>query len=480
MLVLCCHSRMLPHALTAVVEIFVSTWFLMRIHFVMGCVAVVGTLSFLLMSWWIRRQRQLADKVRRKLTRSQAQVRNEAFNMLTTIKVFSREAMHTRLHSRLWNRFENAAKACAQVRALDQFVHQVWFSALLVVLLSQEHQDVSAGDLTAFFMLVQHYHTNFVKLRHCYHGLLRHFPNLQRFVKLMKEPIGMKSGCYAPSSRLSGELCLHNVSFEYPGRPGQTVLRNVSLTFRARTRTAIVGDSGAGKSTITKLLLRLYDPVHGQVTIDGVDLREWDVQAFRNRVAFVQQSPRLFDASIFDNIAYGLVEEDLPVGGKKTTCDVWQTGSVHHEIRQRVEAAAKLANCYDFIQSFRAGFDTFVGDAGAQLSGGQRQRIAIARAAVRNPDILILDEATSALDAANEHEVQVALENLMEGRTTIVIAHRLSTVMNCDEIVCMRRGKVVERGSHAELLGQDGEYATLVRHQVTSRGAESGSESHLQ
>ena len=210
--------------------------------------------------------------------------------------------------------------------------------------------------------------------------------------------------------------------------------------------TAIVGKSGAGKSTIAKLVTRLYDPTSGSITVDGEDLRSFDVEYFRSNLAVVDQSPELFNRPLAENIAYGMVDSDQ--------CTYAE-----------LEAAGKLANC-DFISKFREGYYTFAGYGGNDLSGGQLQRIAIARAAIRNPKILILDEATSSLDAENEKEVQEALEKLMKGRTVIVIAHRLSTIRNADNIVCMKDGSVVEQGTHEELMEKKGAYHKLISQQI--------------
>jgi len=244
---------------------------------------------------------------------------------------------------------------------------------------------------------------------------------------------------------MSGEIEFENVHFTYPSRPGEKVLKGLNLKIKPNKMTAIVGDSGAGKSTISKLVMRMYDPQRGCVKIDGHDLRSLNLRDVHQKIGIVSQSPDLFDVSLEENIAYGSVSAD------------WT--------RADVEQAAKIANC-DFISKFRAGLDAFAGGQGLQLSGGQKQRIAIARAAIRNPDVLILDEATSALDAENEKVVQEALENIMRGQTVLVIAHRLSTIKNADEILCMKDGDVVEKGTHQELMLMDGVYANLVRKQL--------------
>eukprot|EP00111_Clytia_hemisphaerica_P005615 TCONS_00016322-protein len=244
----------------------------------------------------------------------------------------------------------------------------------------------------------------------------------------------------------SGEIIFKDVKFKYPSRPKDQVLKGLNLTIKPNQTTAIVGHSGAGKSTMAKLITRIYDPTSGSITVDGKDLRSLDLEYYRSKLAVVDQFPSLFNRQLFDNIAYGKVDSDQ--------CTL-----------EEVEAAGKLANC-DFISKFREGYQTFAGYCGHELSGGQLQRVAIARAAIRDPKILVLDEATSSLDAENEKEVQVALEKLMKGRTVIVIAHRLSTIRNADNIVCMKDGNVVEQGTHDELIEKKGAYYNLISQQI--------------
>ena len=225
-----------------------------------------------------------------------------------------------------------------------------------------------------------------------------------------------------------------------------SVSRNINLLLQPGKVTAVVGDSGAGKSTLTNLLLRLYDPTSGNIYVDGLNLKELDLRAYHRHIAVVNQNPLLFNSSISDNIAYGAVQEVS---------------------EEEVRAAARLANADDFIMSFRGDYDNLAGTRGTKLSGGQKQRLAIARAAIRDPTILILDEATSSLDAENEAAVTEALDRVMRGKTILIIAHRLSTVKEADEILVMMEGEVVERGTHASLIQLDGAYKKLVQKQLT-------------
>lgn len=241
-----------------------------------------------------------------------------------------------------------------------------------------------------------------------------------------------------PVSKLRGEVCFDGVSFSYHSE--RPVLNNISLHLRPGECVALVGPSGAGKTTIAALLQRLYDPEYGSVTIDGTDIRELKQRSLRAKIGVVSQDALLFNDSIGNNIAYG---------------KPWAS-------KEEIAAAAKAANAHDFIMRMPKGYDTVIGERGGMLSAGEKQRISIARAIVKDPPILILDEATSALDAESELAVQQALERVMEGRTTLVIAHRLSTVVGADRILVLKDGQIIESGSHRELLKTGGYYAGLV------------------
>jgi ATP-binding cassette subfamily B (MDR/TAP) protein 1 len=246
---------------------------------------------------------------------------------------------------------------------------------------------------------------------------------------------------------IQGEIELTGIHFAYPSRPDVRVLDNFSLKVPARSTTALVGASGSGKSTVVGLMERWYEPESGTIKIDGRDVRDLDVQWLRTQVRFVQQEPVLFNTTIYQNVRLGLVgAADLP----------------ESEIETRVIEACRDANADSFIRNLPEGYQTVVGERAGRLSGGQKQRIAIARSIISNPSILLLDEATSALDPEAEHQVQSALDRLQGSRTTVVIAHKLSTVKNADRIVVLDKGIIKEQGTHAELLEQKGAYYRLV------------------
>jgi ATP-binding cassette subfamily B (MDR/TAP) protein 1 len=247
---------------------------------------------------------------------------------------------------------------------------------------------------------------------------------------------------------VEGRLEFRNVYFRYPTRPERPVLRGIDITVEPGQHVALVGASGCGKSTTVSLLERFYDPIVGQILIDGHDISELQVNDYRSHLALVNQEPTLYQGTIRENICYGSRLEDVA--------------------EEVIVQASRDANIYDFIVSLPDGFDSLVGVGGALLSGGQKQRIAIARALIRSPKILLLDEATSALDSESESIVQAALDRAAEGRTTVTIAHRLSSIQHADKIYVIDQGRIAESGTHSQLMEQNGRYAELVELQSMS------------
>jgi ATP-binding cassette subfamily B protein len=304
-------------------------------------------------------------------------------------------------------------------------------------------RQISVGTLIAFvgylgglFQPVQH-------LTGMYQTLRRASASLEAVGSILEAHDALGDAPHASDvGALDGDVEFRNVAFEY--RPGVSVLRDINLRARRGQLIALVGPSGAGKTTLMALLQRLYDPTSGAVLLDGRDLRDFKQRSVRGQIGVVLQEGTLFSDTIRDNIAFG------------------RPGASDEE----VVAAAKAAHAHDFITALPEGYLTTVGEGGCKLSGGERQRIAIARALLKNAPILILDEATSALDAEGEEKVQQALSQLARGRTTFVIAHRLSTVIAADAIVVFRDGRVSEVGKHEQLMRSEGYYASLVRKQI--------------
>merc|ERR1719189_2850560 len=269
----------------------------------------------------------------------------------------------------------------------------------------------------------------------------RIFELLNRVPMILPNP----EGCIALPKNLRGDVSFEDVWFSYPTRPGVDVLQDFSLKVPANSTAALVGSSGCGKSTVVALLQRFYDVSKGCIRIDGQGIRDFDPDDLRSFMGFVQQEPILFGLTVRENVCYGV---------RRKITD------------KELELVCQQANASEFINEFPETYDTLVGERGVRLSGGQKQRICIARALLVDPRILLLDEATSALDAESEHKVQDAIEKLMEGRTTVIVAHRLSTVRDADQIVVMDEHRIVDIGTHSELMKRCVKYQELIKRQT--------------
>jgi ATP-binding cassette subfamily B protein/subfamily B ATP-binding cassette protein MsbA len=302
---------------------------------------------------------------------------------------------------------------------------------------------MSTGDLVAFIAFVEWFFGPIFMIMGSLAQLQNTLACSERVFDLLDEPAGMADPEDAEEiERLREGLRLEQVSFDYPD--GTRALTDVDLAIPTGKVTALVGPSGAGKTTITNLVMRFYDVTEGRILADGTDIRKLKLSSYRRLLSLVLQDVFLFDGTVRENIAYG-----------------------HPEATQEdLEAAAKVAHCHEFVSEFDDGYDTVIGERGVKLSGGQKQRIALARAVLTDPQILILDEATSNLDSESERLIQAALREIFEQRTTIVIAHRLSTVLDADKLVVLDKGRVVEEGTHEELLARQGRYWELYTHQM--------------
>jgi ABC transporter fused permease/ATP-binding protein len=397
-----------------------------------------------------RKVRKLSRDVQDALAQS-SEVAEEALSGLRTVRAFAAEEHEVRRYTeRITASFELARK---RIRASSSFMGVVVFagnSAAALVLWYGGHLVVegkmTVGGLTSFLVYTLLVAFSLGGLSDLWADLMKATGAAERIFELLDRAPVIEAPGGAELPRIEGKLDFRGVRFSYPARGDVEVLKGIDLSIRSGEVIALVGSSGAGKSTIASLLLRLYDPDGGCILLDGADLRELSPGWLRRQIGVVSQEPLLFATSIADNIRYGR----------------------SHATDEEVEAAARAANAHDFILKFPEGYRTLVGERGVQLSGGQKQRVAIARAVLKDPRLLVLDEATSALDAESEHLVKEALDALMKGRTTLVIAHRLSTVRGADRVLVMDGGRIVQSGNHAALSAEEGLYRRLVERQFVT------------
>jgi ATP-binding cassette, subfamily B, bacterial MsbA len=383
-----------------------------------------------------RRQEQVADVTQRLI---------EILAGIKVIKAFRAEHFESegfaRASHKLFRRGMKVVKNRVLARALvDMLNNAVGMSVLVlgIYLVMRSRWDLTAGDLAAFFGITTTLYRPVKSAAKGWVRLMDALPSADRLFEVLDSPVAIHDSSDAvPMAPLCQSVVLRDVSFSYDREP---VLRGVSFEVRAGQMLAIVGRTGAGKTTLADLLLRLHDPTSGTIEIDGVDIRKLRRDSLLDRMAVVGQEPFLFDGTIRDNILYG-----------RTSASA-----------DEVIAAARAAHVVEFVDRLPEGYETLVGAAGTRLSGGQRQRITIARAILRDPDILIFDEATSSLDSQSERLVQEAIDALLGGRTVFVIAHRLSTVRRADKIIVLEDGKISQSGSHDELVAAGGLYKDLL------------------
>ncbi|WP_420461286.1 ABC transporter ATP-binding protein [Neolewinella sp.] len=386
----------------------------------------------------------------------------ETLQSISTVKAYTNEDFELARYGRSIDESVDISIRTANARGLfSAFIVSVMFGALFFIIyraiLLVQAGDLPVGDLFTFIVLTGIIGGSVASLGSFYGEIVGALGASDRVVDILESreyegveqaaegagpPVPSESREELLTTAFTGAIDYHRVVFAYPTRPDVTVLRGIDLHVAPGEKVALVGASGSGKSTIVKLLLRFYPVTEGHISIDGHDIESFDLEPYRDQLALVPQEVLLFGGSIRENITYGKLD------------------ATDGEVR----AAARQANALDFIEAFPEGFDTLVGDRGIQLSGGQRQRVAIARAILKDPKILLLDEATSSLDAESERVVQEALDNLMRGRTSIIIAHRLATIRNVDRIYVIENGTIVESGTHDELsVRPHGAYSALAR-----------------
>ena len=376
-------------------------------------------------------------------------VAEESLSAIRTVRAFAAEDAEDRRYGAAVTTAFGFARTRAAAGSIFMGATYTGIYAAIALVLGYGGSLVAAGELTAGALTAFLVYTLLIAmglgtLAEIWAESMRGLGAAERVFELIDRAPAMLLRGGRTLEKVAGRLAYEAVQFTYPARPDTEVLHGVDLLVEPGEVVALVGPSGSGKSTLGSLLVRLYDPSAGRLTLDGVDLRDLDPSWLRSQIGVVSQEPVLFSTTIAENVRYG------------------RPGATDAEVRD----ALRNANALAFVLGFPDGLDTMVGERGQQLSGGQKQRIAIARAILKDPRLLLLDEATSALDAESEALVQEALGRLMRGRTSIVIAHRLSTVVGADRVVVIDGGKVVEQGRHAALVGQRGAYARLVERQV--------------
>ena len=429
--------------------LFVSLLLIINLKLALIAILIVpltGAIVILIGRSIRRKSKRTAEKIARIMS-----IMAENLNSIRVVKSFSMEPFETKRFTGEQERYYQLIFGRAKLRLIASPITEMIGAFIGVSLLWIGGHDVlgagsmSSEDFIRFILILFSVLGPIRNLSNVSVELQKGFASADRVFDVLDTPMSIRSKPGAIKiSELNDKISFNDVCFNYDGT--DSVIKNISFKIKKGTVTALVGSSGAGKSTVADLIPRFYDVVDGSVSIDGVDVKDIDIRSLRQMMGIVSQETILFNDTIGSNIKYGL----------------------QNVSEERMKNAAKNANALDFINEQPEGFNTVIGEKGVRLSGGQRQRIAIARGILKNPPILILDEATSSLDTESEHLVQIAIDNLMAERTVLVIAHRLTTVENADNILVMDNGKIVASGTHQELLSQGGLYTRLYNKQFKS------------
>jgi ATP-binding cassette, subfamily B, bacterial len=404
---------------------------------------VLFTASFLIaLRYYSRKLNPVSNNMREQFGEMNAGL-NEAVTGIEVVKATAQEGQEK-------NKFERNAR-----RYRDYFIQngliQAWYLPPLLLAIAMvgaflhglflvTHNQLSVGSLVAYMGLMVMLHYPAFNSNWAFSLVQLGVSGAGRILAILDEETELDENEDGYTAHMQGDIVFEHVSFSYGGTP---VLKDISFHARQGQTVAIVGQTGAGKSTLTKLVNRIYDADEGRVLVDGIDVRDWSLDALRSQISTIEQDIFLFSRSIRENVAYGL--------GQKATQDA-------------IEQAALDAQADGFIRSFKEGYETVIGERGVTLSGGQRQRVAIARALLTDPSILILDDSTSAIDSATEDEIQKAIHRLLQGRTTLLITHRLSQIRWADKILVLKRGELIDQGTHAELLERCDMYRRIFAH----------------